>query len=200
MSESAIQNESSTRTESSFQKVAADLRQYALRQNCQPNLAFGLRMFLLTPGFQFVFSRRFQEILYRIPLMGRLLGRVWWWFTCLVFGSELAIGCEIGGGLYIPHPFGIVVGTCKIGRNVTILQNVTIGHRGRLGNGEPLIGNNVSLTAGCVILGNVTIGDQAVVGANAVVTRDVPPGFVAMGVPARTMPRKGFAGSASESN
>ena len=147
-------------------------------------------MLFLTPGFQFVLARRIQEILHRIPLVGRLLRRIWWWWTCIVFGSELAIACDIGGGLYIPHPFGIVVGTCKIGRNVTILQNVTIGHKDRLGKGEPRIGDEVMLTAGCVILGDVAIGDRSVVGANAVVTRDVPPRSVAVGIPAKIIPRK----------
>lgn len=186
--------------ESPFEKISADLRHYALREKCQPTLAFKARMVLLTPGFQFVLARRIQEIVETIPVVGRLIRRVWWWLTCLVFGSELAIGCKIGGGLYIPHPFGIVVGTCIIGRNCTLLQNITIGHKDRTGKGEPHLGDEVMLTAGCVVLGDVLIGEGALIGANAVVTKDVPAGYVAVGVPARVFPRKPTADAAPADN
>jgi serine O-acetyltransferase len=181
-----------------FEKIAADLKQYAVWDRCEPDFAFKARMILLTPGFQFVLARRIQELVYRIPFVGRLVRRIWWWLTCLIFGSEIAIGCEIAGGLYIPHPYGIVVGRCKIGRNVALLQNVTIGHRAGYGTGEPVIGDHVMLSAGSVVLGNVKVGSHATVGANAVVTKDVPERWLAVGVPARNIPPKNSPGTIRE--
>jgi serine O-acetyltransferase len=147
-----------------------------------------LRLILITPGYQFVLSRRVQELLLYIPLLGRPLRRVVWWFSCLAFGSEIAIASEVGGGLYIPHPFGIVVGVSDIERNVTILQNVTVGRKGLNGKDRPRLESGVQLSAGAVVVGNITVGHDSVVGANAVVTRDVPPCSLAMGIPARITP------------
>lgn len=173
-------------SETPIQKVKADLQRYALRENRQSaGLGFTLRMFLLTPGFQFVFSRRLQEMVVRIPLIGRLLRRILWWFSCVFFGSELAIAAEIGGGLYVPHPFGIVVGAAKLGRNVSILQNVTIGRKSAEDARDPVIEDGVSISAGAVVVGAITIGEGSTIGANAVVTKDVPAYSVAMGIPAK---------------
>lgn len=168
-----------------FQKIKADIRRYAARENRRPNVSFTLRMFLLTPGFQFVFSRRLQEMVVRIPLIGRLLRRILWSASCLVFGSELAMGAEIGGGLYIPHPYGIVVGAATLGRNVTLLQNVTIGRKSADDPRDPLIEDDVTISAGAVIIGAITLGKGSTIGANAVVVKDVPAGAIAMGVPAK---------------
>jgi serine O-acetyltransferase len=109
--------------------------------------------------------------------------------TCLIFGSELGIACTIGGGLYIPHPVGIVIGICDIGSNVTILQNVTVGKKGRSEDSRPRIEDGVMLSAGSVVLGDITIGRDSVVGANSVVTHSVPPNSVAVGVPAKILSR-----------
>lgn len=74
----------------------------------------------------------------------------------------------------MPHPYGIVIhGSAKIGRNVLIMQQVTIGAKDA-GNQAPVIGDNVVLGAGSKILGGIHIGPGTVVGANAVVTKDIP--------------------------
>lgn len=177
-----------TINESPIQKIKADLQHYARRENRRVSLSFTLRMFFLTPGFQFVFSHRLMEIVRRIPLVGRLLRRIIWWASCLIFGSELAIAAEIGGGFYIPHPYGIVVGVSKIGRNVRILQNVTIGKRGDDDAHDPVLEDGAALSAGAVVLGAVVIGRDAVVGANSVVLQSVPDGSTAVGIPARILP------------
>jgi serine acetyltransferase len=92
---------------------------------------------------------------------------------------------EFGEGLFLPHPFGIVVhARARIGDRVTIYQNVTIGETNTT-PGVPTIGDDVLIGAGAVVLGPVTIGDGAVVGANAVVLTDVPAGGLAVGNPAR---------------
>ena len=171
-------------------RVRQDLRHYARVERTALNLTFACRMIFVTPGFQFVLLRRVQDAVVRVPVVGRVARRLLWWATCLVFGSELGLAAKIGGGLYIPHPFGIVVGICEVGRDVAIMQNVTIGRRSPLDDGAPRIGDGALLSAGCVVLGNVTVGAGSIVGANAVVTDDVPADAVAVGAPARARPRR----------
>lgn len=166
-------------------KIHMDGAAYAKAELCQANTAFWLRMVLVTPGFQFVLSHRLQEMIVRLPLIGRALRRLLWWLTCLIFGSEIAMAATIGGGLYIPHPYGIVVGRSTVGRRVSILQNVTIGTKRVEDRTVPVIEDGVTLGAGCAVLGQVVIGADSAVGANSVVLNDLPAGSVAVGVPAR---------------
>jgi serine acetyltransferase len=92
---------------------------------------------------------------------------------------------HFGQQLYLPHPYGIVVhARVRIGECCTIFQNVTLGEDHRR-PGVPTLGDDVIVGAGAAILGLVTVGDGARIGANAVVIADVPPGAVAVGVPAR---------------
>jgi serine O-acetyltransferase len=75
-----------------------------------------------------------------------------------------------------------MVAARSIGENCWINQQVTVGHTGR---GCPVIGSNVMITCGAKVLGDITVGDDAVIGANAVVVKDVEPGAIMGGVPAR---------------
>lgn len=167
--------------------IRADIAAYAAAERCQANLLFWLRMVLVTPGFQFVLSYRVQQALVRVPLVGRLLRRLLWWLTCVVYSAEIAMAAQISGGFYIPHPYGIVIGRSRIAARVSIMQNVTIGTKRIVDRSEPVIESDVVLGAGCVILGDVVIGAGSAVGANAVVTTSLPAGSVAVGVPARVM-------------
>lgn len=88
---------------------------------------------------------------------------------------------EIGGGLFIQHGFATMIAAKSIGENCWINQQVTVGYTGK---GCPQIGNDVMITCGAKVLGNITVGDGAVIGANAVVVKDVEPGAVMGGVPA----------------
>ena len=90
---------------------------------------------------------------------------------------------RIGGGLFIQHGFATMIAAKSIGENCWINQRVTIGYNGH--DDPPVIGNNVMITCGAKVLGNITVGDDAVIGANAVVTRDVEPCAVMVGVPAK---------------
>ncbi len=91
---------------------------------------------------------------------------------------------EIGGGLFIQHGFATMIAAKSIGENCWINQQVTIGYTGK---GCPVIGNNVMITCGAKVLGDITVGDDAVIGANAVVVKDVESGAVMGGVPARRL-------------
>lgn len=115
--------------------------------------------------------------------VGRVWHVLWYRFWSVVTGAEIPLNGSIGGGLLIPHPNGIVIHPAAvIGPNCLIFQQVTIA-AGK--GGVPVIGGHVDIGAGARILGGVTIGDHARIGANAVVLSDVPPGGVAVGVPAR---------------
>jgi serine O-acetyltransferase len=107
-----------------------------------------------------------------------------WW--SIVTGADVPVNCQIGGGLRIPHPNGIVIHPdAVIGPNCHIFQQVTIGLLDD--SGAPRIGGHVDIGAGAKILGRVTIGHHAKIGANAVVLSDVPEGATAVGIPARVI-------------
>ncbi|MFZ5733627.1 MAG: serine O-acetyltransferase [Pseudomonadota bacterium] len=90
----------------------------------------------------------------------------------------------IGASVFLDHATGIVVSAlAEISDEVTILQNVTVGRQD--GGASPKIGRGVLLSAGSTVIGAVTIGDFAKIGANSLVTENVPPGCTAVGIPAR---------------
>ena len=93
----------------------------------------------------------------------------------------------IGGGLYIQHGFATMVSAKSIGENCWINQQVTIGYKGE---DCPVIGNNVSIHCGAKVLGGLTMGDNSVAGANAVVVKDVPENAIVGGVPAKVIKYK----------
>jgi serine O-acetyltransferase len=102
---------------------------------------------------------------------------------------------SIGEGLYIQHGFATIIQAKSIGKNCWINQQVTIGfgHGHNLGNSRsPIIGDNVQVKAGAKIIGPVTIGNNSIIGANAVVVKDVPDNCVVVGVPAYIVKRNGI--------
>lgn len=104
----------------------------------------------------------------------------------LIYNSSIPFQCEIGEGSYFGYG-GIAVvihKEARIGKNCMIAQCVTIG--GKQGaNGAPSIGDNVVVSAGAKVIGNIKIGNNCIIGANAVVTKDLPDNAVAAGVPAK---------------
>ena len=102
-------------------------------------------------------------------------------------GIEIHPAATIGRGLFIDHGMGVVIGeTAVIGKNVTLFQGVTLGGTGKEhGKRHPTLGDNVVVGAGAKVLGNITIGRDSMVGANAVVIRDVPEHSTVVGVPGR---------------
>ena len=107
----------------------------------------------------------------------------------VLFGIEIALSCDIGGGLFLPHTVGTVIGAQRIGCNAIIFQGVTLGAKeidiGYHPELRPVLGDNVTIGSGAKILGTLIIGDNSVIGANAVVTKSVPINTVMGGVPAR---------------
>ena len=112
------------------------------------------------------------------------------WFWSAVAGADIPLNAQLGGGAILPHPNGIVIHPrARIGPNCLIFQQVTIGTRG-WNRPAPVIGAGVEIGAGAKLLGPITIGDGARIGANAVVMCDVPAGCTAVGIPARVVNRR----------
>jgi serine O-acetyltransferase len=138
------------------------------------------------PGLHALVLHRFAHWLWRRELrwLGRFVSQVSRWLT----GIEIHPGATIGDGVFIDHGMGVVIGeTAEIGDGCTIYQGVTLGGTS-LAKGakrHPTLGRNVVVGAGAKVLGGFTVGDGAAVGSNAVVTKPVPAGATAVGIPAR---------------
>jgi len=112
----------------------------------------------------------------------------------ILTGIDLPCEVAIGKGFRIEH-FGCIIisGDTVIGDDVVVRQGVTVGLKKISEPGSPVIGNRVEIGAGAKILGRIRIGNDVLIGANAVVVRDVPDGHLAIGIPARNIPRKDLA-------
>ena len=143
-----------------------------------------LEVLLLYQSIHVLIFYRIAHGLYKIKLffLARLISQLGRFFTCI----EIHPGAKIGKGLFIDHGMGVVIGeTAEIGDNVTIYHGVTLGGTGKdKGKRHPTIGNNVIIGCGAKILGPISIGDGAKIGANSVVLKNVPKGKTAVGIPA----------------
>ena len=150
-----------------------------------------LEILLTYSGLHAIISYRIANRLLKchIPLLPRFISQLTRFFT----GIEIHPGAQIGKGLFIDHGMGVVIGeTSIIGDNVTLFQGVTLGGTGKeRGKRHPSLGNNVVVGTGAKILGNIKIGDNVQIGANAVVIRDVPPSSTVVGVPGRIAKKEG---------
>jgi serine O-acetyltransferase len=120
-----------------------------------------------------------------------LVYRIWFKLVQIICGIELPCETEVGENFVIDHFGGIVIsGYAKFGHNCRIRNGVVVGLRRVDEPVAPVIGNNVDIGSGAKILGPIRIGDNVLIGANAVVLLDVPPNCIAIGVPAVIKPRK----------
>jgi serine O-acetyltransferase len=137
------------------------------------------RLLFAFPEFRGVYYHRLASGNPAGRLAGRLAQRIW----KTVPGLDLS-GTAIGTGLFISHGQGTILSAESIGANLWVHQGVTVGWDYQ-GDRRPIIGDDVFIGAGAKILGAITVGDGARVGANAVVVCDVPAGATAVGIPAR---------------
>jgi serine O-acetyltransferase len=149
----------------------------------------------LSPRFLPVFLCRLSHALYCRQHM--TLARCVSLIAVHFFGMEIALRCEIGPGLCLPHTFGTVIGARRIGVNAVIYHEVTLGAKGMDmlydPTKRPTVGDNVVIGSGAKVLGGIEIGDNVIIGANAVVTHSVPPNVVVGGIPARIIKERAAA-------
>lgn len=154
-----------------------------------------LRAVVLCKGLQATVVYRIGHALFRwhptaptgraLRIGGRVLHFAATRFVEMTTGISIAERATIGRGLYIGHFGGVIIGVVTLGDNCNISHGVTLGRSGRVGSfGRPELGDRVWVGPGAVLTGPILVGHDAVIGANAVVTRDVPAGAAALGVPA----------------
>ncbi|GIP41519.1 serine acetyltransferase [Paenibacillus sp. J31TS4] len=114
-------------------------------------------------------------------------------FSRFMTGIEIHPGARIGQRLFIDHGMGVVIGeTCEIGDDVVLYQGVTLGGTGKeKGKRHPTIGNHVVISSGAKVLGSFTVGEHSIIGANAVVLREVPPNCTVVGIPGKVVKQDG---------
>ncbi len=129
-----------------------------------------------------------HPVILRKPLS--LIYKILRTFSQIITGIELPCETRVGRRLRIDHFGGIIIsGDAVIGDDVVLRHGVTIGLRNTNVRGAPTIGNRVDIGAGAKLLGPIHVGDDAIIGANAVVLQDVPAGALAVGIPARIIER-----------
>lgn len=178
-----------------FQLIILDYKKYKkYGGNCVSILFF-------TQGFWAVFQYRIANFVYRLKIpvlkqLGQFFCLVWQKVIEMLTGISIPSSATIGHSFYIGHFGGIIINAnAVIGNNCNISQGVTIGVSGLNENrGVPKIGDNVYLGANCVVAGDICIGNNVMVSACSLVTRDVEPNNVVMGVPAVKIASKGSNG------
>lgn len=177
-----------------LEELRADIKRYVFSGT---NLWF--ITFLTKQGLWIMTQYRFSRwVHYQVhfPVIRQILKifcAIWQKLIEILTGCEFPNRAEIGKGLFMPHAVGITIHIdAKLGENCNLSQHVTIGVGGRGENrGTPQLGNRVYVGPGACIFGAITIGNNVAIGANAVVTKDLPDNAVAVGVPAKIISYKG---------
>ena len=146
--------------------------------------------FLASPGVHALLSHRISNWMWRHRM--RTLGRWWAQVARFFTGIEIHPAATIGRRVFIDHGMGVVIGeTAVVGDCCTIYQGVTLGGTSlKREKRHPTLEENVVVGAGAKVLGNITVGANARIGANAVVLHDVPEGTVVVGVPGQVVTRR----------
>jgi serine O-acetyltransferase len=154
-----------------------------------PAARSAIEILLLYPGLHALWLHRISHWLWlrRARLPARWLSQIARGLT----GIEIHPGASIGRGLFIDHGMGVVIGeTAEVGSEVTLYHGVTLGGTSlSKGKRHPTIGDRVTIGAGAKVLGNITIGSDSRIGANAVVVKSVPENSVVIGVPGQIVKR-----------
>lgn len=173
-------------------RVAAELKRDVSAAHSRDPAARGVgwvEILATWPGVQALLAHRVAHALQEaeVPLLPRAIAAL----ARMLTGIEIHPAAQIGQGLFIDHGMGVVIGeTAEIGDDVYLYHQVTLGGTSsERGKRHPTLGNNVIVGAGAKILGAITVGDGARVGANAVVVQPVAAGETVVGIPARPIER-----------
>ncbi|MCB1591454.1 MAG: serine O-acetyltransferase [Alphaproteobacteria bacterium] len=161
----------------------------SIRERDPANPTFAEVLFAYN-GFHAVVLHRMNNFIWNLGL--RALARFFSNITRVLTGIEIHPQAQIGKNLFIDHGTGVVIGqTAVIGDNVTIYHGVTLGGVGKVGTVDgkrhPTVESDAIIGAGSQVLGDITIGEGAKIGANSVVTTDIPAHATAIGIPARVV-------------
>ena len=173
-----------------FDNLKADTERY-LTHSCGTGLSRYFRLVFLQEYWAVVIYRYGKWAMrVRIPVIGWILRIVYFIgnkIISILSGVEIWLQSNVGKGLFIGHYGGVII-VGDVGEYCSIAQQVVIGYKGAgKSTRTPVLGNHVFVGAGAKIIGGVTIGDHAVIGANAVVTHDIPAYATAVGVPAKVI-------------
>ena len=169
-----------------FKKLNYDLER-VLKED--PAAKSKIEVLLLYTCIHALIAYRITHFLYlkKMFFLARLVSQL----SRFATGIEIHPGATIGKGLFIDHGMGVVIGeTAEVGDNVTIYHGVTLGGTGKdIGKRHPTIEDNVLIGTGAKVLGPITVGKGAKIGANAVVVKNVPAKATAVGSPAKNIVR-----------
>jgi serine O-acetyltransferase len=171
--------------------LAAIRRDIRVARERDPANPTALEVIFAYPGVHAVWGHRISHRLWNRG--SRLAARAVGELTRVLTGVDIHPGALLGGGLFIDHATGVVIGeTAEIGDDVTLFHGVTLGGTGRdTGKRHPTLGDRVIVGAGAKVLGPIKIGDDSRIGANSVVVKEVPSGAVVVGVPGQVISRPG---------
>lgn len=146
-----------------------------------PATRSAIELVLTSHGFHAILWHRLWHRLYKLKL--RTLSRVFANITRWITGIEIHPGARIGKRVVIDHGMGVVIGeTAEVGDDVLMYHGVTLGGKSlKEGKRHPTVGNNVIIGAGAKLIGPIHVGDKVKIGANAVITKDVPENNTAVG-------------------
>jgi serine O-acetyltransferase len=176
-----------------FSNLVADLRQKAVVYELPPTRGTLLRMLVNDGSAAQIMYRmmRFCQT-HRLKILAAIIYRLNAFTTHATIGRN----ADIAPGFVIVHSLGVVINTnVRAGRNFVVYHNVTVG---AVRNRSPIVGDNVYIGAGAIVIGGVRIGSDVRIGANAVVTKDVPDGATVVGIPARIVRMYGSPISAQD--
>lgn len=168
-----------------FKRLREDI---AFAKSCDPAARSKFEVFLTYSGVHALSRHRVANFFYRIhfKLLARIISQVGKFFT----GIEIHPAAKIASGVFIDHGSGVVIGeTAVVEKGVVIYQGVTLGGTGKdKGHRRhPIIKENAVISCGAKVLGGITVGEGAKIGAGSVVLKDVPPRTTVVGIPGRVV-------------
>ncbi len=160
-------------------KIEQDIKRWLEEKNIKGDIP-NIRAFV----FLLAYSQPFRNVFYiRLNRRTKLLNII----APKYGGFHFLKSTQLDGGLFLYHPFNTIINAKSIGHNCTMRNGITVGNVGEDNSKLPVILDNVNFGAGCIVIGDITIGNNSVIGAGAVVTKSIPDNSVVVGNPARVI-------------